>query len=123
MSVSGESFLKFADWLQKQDSCDDEIKYRSCVNRAYYGIFHITREFLLEKFLLANRKANHHEVIERLKLEDEYLGSKLYNFFEERKEADYIISIDLSKKRAERLVRDMANFPLALNDEDSMTKI
>jgi uncharacterized protein (UPF0332 family) len=123
MSVSGNSFLKFADWLQEQESCNDEIKFRTCVNRAYYCIFHITKEFLLEKFLIVNRKASHREVIEQLKLEDELLGDKLYDFFEQRKEADYILGVDLNKKRAERLVKEMAEFPQALNEEDSMTKI
>jgi len=122
MSVRGESFLKFADWLQEQESCDEEIKYRSCVNRAYYCIFHITKEYLLEKFLLTNRKASHHEVIEKLKLEDEYLGNLLDKFFLCRKEADYDLGVDLSKRRAERLVRDMAKFPIELNDNESNEK-
>lgn len=123
MSVSGNSFLKFADWLQKQDSCDDEIKFRSCVNRAYYCIFHITKEFLLEGFFIRNRKASHQEVIEKLKLENEELGNKLYDFFDQRKEADYILDVDLSKKRAERLVRDMGKFQYAINDEERRKKI
>jgi len=116
MSVSGKSFLELANWLQQQTSCEDEIKYRSCVNRAYYCLFHITKEYLLRSFLTNNPKANHQEVIQLLKQEDELLGNKLYYFFEERKKADYSIHRDLSKKKAERLVRDMETFPQELNE-------
>lgn len=123
MSVSGDSFQKFADWLQTQDSCNDEIKFRSCVNRAYYSIFHTTKAALFKKFLLRNQKANHRDVIERLKLEDEFLGNKLYNFFNERKRADYDLNIDLSPKKAERLVKEMKKFSQELNDSDSMIEI
>lgn len=122
MSISCDSFQKFTDWLQEQDSCDEEIKYRSCVNRAYYCIFHFTKESLLEKMLIMNPRANHHEVIEKLKLEDELLGNKLYYFFDERKNADYNLGADLSKKKAIRLVQKMKNFPNELKESDEMIK-
>lgn len=110
MPVSGNSFLKIADWLHEQDSCVEEIKFRTYVNRTYYSIFHITKAFLLDNLLINNPKANHREVIERLKLEDELLGNEMMDFFEQRKEADYILTRDLSEKRADRLVRDMKKF-------------
>lgn len=72
--------------------------------------------------LIKNPRASHHEVIEELKLEDEFLGNKLYDFSEERKKADYNLSADLSKKRATRLVQKMKDFPKELKESDEMIK-
>ncbi len=117
MSLSGSTFIDFTEWLQEQDSCKSEIGFRSCVNRAYYGAFHITKDYLIKSFSIINSEASHREIIKKLKREDEFLGNKLYMFFEERKDADYMLGKPLSQKKAERLVKDIKIFIKELEND------
>lgn len=105
MPINGDAFLEFTEWLQKQTSCNSEICYRCSINRAYYGAFHITKDFLI-----MDEKSNHRDVIQKLKSKDEYLGNKLYDFFEERKNADYRLDYNFRRAKADRLVSDMQEF-------------
>ena len=41
MTVHGEDFVAFAEWMLKHGS-DIEICYRCMISRAYYGSFHFT---------------------------------------------------------------------------------
>lgn len=105
MSIKGSAFLDFTEWLQKQTQCDGEICYRCTINRAYYAAFHITKDLLL-----MGDKSNHSEVIEELKLKDEYMGNKLEYFFEERKKADYRLGYNFRKLKADRFVSEIQEF-------------
>jgi len=112
MPVSGDAFLRFADWLQEQDSCKSEIKSRSLANRAYYGAFHITKDFLA-----MDERADHRDVIDQLKIRSEYLGDRLYDFFEKRKEADYRLHYQFKPGRAVNMVSEIKDFLKDLKTE------
>ncbi|HUS76756.1 MAG TPA: hypothetical protein VMY43_12225 [Methanothrix sp.] len=112
MPISGDAFLEFADWLKEQESCGGEIKSRSIANRAYYGAFHITKNTLS-----MDDRANHRDVINELKNRSEYLGGRLYDFFEKRKEADYRINYHFKPGRADRMVSEIIEFLQDLKTE------
>lgn len=112
MSVNGDAFLRFAKWLQEQDTCKSEIKSRSLINRAYYGAFHITKNFLA-----MDEGADHHDVIDVLKIRSEYMGDRLYDLFEKRKEADYRISHRFTPGKAERVASEVTEFLKDLRTE------
>lgn len=105
MPVSGEIFLRFVEWLQEQESCTGEIKSRSLANRAYYGAFHITKNSLA-----MDERADHRDVIDQLRTRSRYLGDRLYDFFEKRKEADYRLRYQFKPGRAERMVSEIIEF-------------
>ena len=112
MPVSGDAFLRFVDWLQEQESCKSEIKTRSLVNRAYYGAFHITKNFLS-----MDERADHREVINQLKTRSLYLGDRLYYFFEKRKDADYKLHYQFKPGSANRMVSEIKEFLKDLGTE------
>jgi len=112
MPVSGDAFLIFTDWLQEQESCKSEIKSRSLANRAYYGAFHITKNFLA-----MDERADHRDVIDQLKTRSLYLGDRLYDFFEKRKEADYKLHYQFKPGKADRMVSEIKEFLKDLKTE------
>ncbi|VVB70821.1 Uncharacterised protein [uncultured archaeon] len=105
MPINGNAFLEFTEWLQRQTSCESEICSRCSINRAYYGAFHITKDFLI-----MDEKSGHRDVIRELKSRNEYLGNRLYDFFEERKDADYRLRYNFRRAKADRLVSEIKEF-------------
>lgn len=59
---------------------------------------------------MLGRNVKHKDVIEKLKLNDEYLGNRLSDFFEERNKADYELKYNISRTKAEKLLSDISEF-------------
>ena len=64
----------------------------------------------VKESLNMGEKSNHQDVIKKLRSWDLYLGDKLYDFFEERKRADYRLNYNFRPKKADRLVSEMELF-------------
>jgi hypothetical protein len=100
--MEGIEFLQFAAFLAAQNR--DEVARRTAVSRAYYGAFHLAREFLEEVGVRVPANATGHGFI-LLRLENcghadaREAGSLLSDIRSERNRADY----DLSDRRFERI--------------------
>ena len=100
--MQGIEFLEFAAFLAAQNR--NESARRSAVSRAYYGAFHLAREFLTELGVDVPANATGHEFVvlrlENCGYSEAYeAGSLLADIRTERNRADY----DLASQRIARI--------------------
>jgi uncharacterized protein (UPF0332 family) len=102
MPIKATEFLEFAEWAHKPDRCEKEIGYRCSISRAYYAAFHVAKEHLQ-----MDERAEHEEVIERLKdfdddFGDDELSGRLLDLKKKRKNADYRLSHNINRDMARK---------------------
>ena len=97
MAVQGKQFLDAACWIYQNNSKNEEICYRCSISRAYYAAFHITKKY----FKLAPR-TRHSDVVKVLKNEKRSIGEQLFLLKQERVDADYELSKNISQTSAVR---------------------
>jgi len=110
MPIEAKEFLEFAEWAHDPSRCNKEIGYRCSISRAYYAAFHVAR-----KHLQMDERANHKEVIERLKdfddkYGDEELSGRLLDLKEKRKNADYRLSHNIKREMAYKFMKKSKEF-------------
>lgn len=117
MPVNPSDFLS----LIHNAECESEIDYRNIISRGYYGMYHSVLDMLTQRPIMLADGGVH----ESLK---EYLGShhakthepydrremlRLKTFLEiykvKRQNADYQLSVDISKKEAESAIHATKN--------------
>jgi uncharacterized protein (UPF0332 family) len=91
--MNGQEFIDVATRLAVATTATAGT-YRSAVSRAYYGAYHLAREFLNSLGFHASRGSNEHQWVQRhfcncQLLVASQLGRLLENLHVSRKEADY----------------------------------
>lgn len=95
MTVNGEDFVAFAQWMLGHGS-DIEICYRCTISRAYYGSFHFT----IEHFHLPP-KIRHSDVLKYLENNGlTHEKEMLLQLKIARENADYTLDNNFGKGRA-----------------------
>lgn len=122
MSFDWRLYIKLADELInfKRKNLLAESYWRSAISRAYYGVFCLSRNFLLSKRITIPRKNVHLFVIDRYKRsfdqEEKKIGIELDRLRKDRNDADYEDRISIDKNyalrsygRSERILQLLQN--------------
>jgi uncharacterized protein (UPF0332 family) len=91
--MNGGEFIEFAGKLSAVPN-SVPAQYRSASSRAYYGCFHLARQFLIELQFLCRRGTNEHQFVQHhfKHCKDpiaKQIGDSLSDLHEYRKQADY----------------------------------
>ena len=110
MPIDAREFLEFAEWAHDPTRCDKEIGYRCSISRAYYAAFHVAK-----KHLQMDERANHQDVIEKLKefddiFGDDELSGRLMDLKEKRKNADYRLGNNIKREMARKFMDKSKKF-------------
>lgn len=110
MTIDAKEFLDFAEWAHDPSHCDKEIGHRCSISRAYYAAFHIARTHLN-----MGERANHQEVIEKLKdfddiFGDDELSGRLMDLKEKRINADYRLSYKIKREMTSKFIGKCKEF-------------
>jgi len=95
MSFDWRLYIKLADELINfhRTKCLAESYWRSAISRAYYGVFCLSRNFLISKGIRIPRKNVHRFVIEKYKNSpdqvEKKIGVELDRLRKDRADADY----------------------------------
>lgn len=122
MSFDWRLYIKLADELinLQRDKSLAESYWRSAISRAYYGVFCLSRNFLLSKRITIPRKNVHRFVIDRYKRSFDQnkkkIGIELDRLKKDRIDADYKDRISINKNyalrsygRSERILQLLQN--------------
>ncbi|MCK4418509.1 HEPN domain-containing protein [Candidatus Aerophobetes bacterium] len=122
MSFDWRLYIKLADELinLQRDKSLAESYWRSAISRAYYGVFCLSRNFLLSKRITIPRKNVHWFVIDRYKRSFDQnkkkIGIELDRLKKDRIDADYKDRISINKNyalrsygRSERILQLLQN--------------
>ena len=128
--MTGADFITLAEKLA---ASGDEVSLRSAVSRAYYGAFHLAREFLESIQRPVPRNANAHGQIARQLQHSQHpdacrAGSLLADLHSDRIRADYRLDYpqagtELFAKRCLKTAREIQTAISACQDEPARSEI
>lgn len=110
-------FLKIATLIRKEKKFPESVRYRTAINRAYYGAFTISKIKLISLGKnFGNNDQIQEQVIENLKPHDAFLADQLFSLHEERIKSDYDMDIifkenevSLSIQKAKFIITEIEN--------------
>ncbi len=103
MVVQGKEFYELSGKIHKGNLDAEEICFRCSINRAYYGAFHVAKKYV---GLEGKTDTTHAYVINQLRRRMRYLGDLLGSLYDFRCDADYNLSIDITKSDAEKVIKE-----------------
>ena len=102
MAVQGKEFYELSGKIHQQNLNAEEICHRCCINRTYYGAFHVAKKYV---GLEGKKDTTHAYVINQLRRRMRYLGDLLGSLYDFRWGADYDLSLDITKSDAEKVIK------------------